>query len=126
MRLNHINLFSSDVIADRAMFERYFGMKTLHMQGDSLAVLRDDADMLFVLNRFGKADGFAYPDNFIKLHIGFLQESRDDVDALNSRLKADGWTVQEPREFHGAWTFYFRAKGGYFIEVATGTHPQDA
>lgn len=125
MRLNHINLFSSDVVADRAMFETYFGLQTLHVQGETLAVMRDDADMLFVLNTFGKSDGFAYPANFIKHHIGFIQESRDDVDALNARLKTDGWDVQEPREFHGAWTFYFKAKGGYFIEVATDTFPQD-
>ncbi len=107
------------------MFKTYFGLRTLHSQGESLAVMRDDGDMLFVLNRFGKGDGFAYPDNFIKHHVGFIQKNREDVNALNSRLKADGWTVQEPRDYHGAWTFYFKAKGGYFIEVATDTHPQD-
>ena len=38
------------------------------------------------------------------------------VDELQ-RLKADGFDPQPPREFHGAWTFYFRCPGGFVVEV---------
>ena len=122
MKLNHINLTSIDVNADVAMFETYFGLRTAVMRGKVLAVMQDDDGMLLVLNDFAKKRGsFAYPEDSDVHHIGFLQESREQVDVLNARLKADGWDVPEPRDYHGAWTFYFKAKGGYFIEVATQT-----
>ncbi len=123
MKLNHINLTSLDVPADRAMFETYFGLRCSTMRGKALAVMHDDDDgMLLVLNDFEKKRGdFVYPEDSDVHHVGFIQASRDDVDAVNARLKADGWSVPEPRDYHGAWTFYFKAPGGYFIEVATGT-----
>ena len=121
MKLNHINLTSVDVAADRSMFETYFGLHCLTMRGKTLAVLRDEQGMLFVLNDFAKKRGqFTYPEDSDVHHIGFIQDSKSQVDALNARLKADGWDVPEPRD-HGAWTFYFKAKGGYFVEVATET-----
>lgn len=122
MKLNHINLTSIDIPADVSMFEAYFGLRTLVMRGTAIAVIQDDDGMVLVLNDFAKKRGaFAYPDDSDVHHIGFIQNSREQVDALNARLKADGWDVPEPRDYHGAWTFYFKAKGGYFIEVATET-----
>ena len=122
MKLNHINLTSVDVPADRAMFETYFGLECVVSRGKALAVMRDGEGMLFVLNDFAKKRGsFSYPEDSDVHHIGFLQDSRDAVDALNVRLRDDGWDAPLPREYHGAWTFYFKAKGGYFIEVATET-----
>lgn len=122
MKLNHINLTSIDVPADVAMFETYFGLGTSVTRGKTLAVMHDDDGMLLVLNDFAKKRGsFVYPEDSDVHHIGFIQDSREQVDALNARLKADGWDVPEPRDYHGAWTFYFKAKGGYFIEVATQT-----
>ena len=122
MKLNHINLTSVDVPADRAMFEAYFGLRCSVMRGRALAVMHDDDGMLLVLNDFEKKRGaFAYPEDSDVHHIGFIRPSREDVDALNERLKSDGWAVPEPRDYHGAWTFYFKAPGGYFVEVATET-----
>ncbi|MCJ2056341.1 VOC family protein [Methylobacterium sp. J-048] len=127
MKLNHINLTSIDVPADVAMFETYFGLRTSVMRGKALAVMHDDDGMLLVLNDFAKKRGnFAYPEDSDVHHIGFIQDSRDQVDALNARLKVDGWDVPEPRDYHGAWTFYFKAKGGYFVEVATQTQLRNA
>ena len=34
-----------------------------------------------------------------------------------SDLKSDGFDMEPPKEFHGAWTFYFRAPGGFLVEV---------
>ena len=122
MKLNHLNLTSIDVRADRAMFETYFGLRCSVMRGKALAVLHDPDGMRLVLNDFATKRGdFRYPDDSDVHHIGFIQESRDRVDALNARLRADGWDVPAPRDHHGAWTFYVRAKGGYVIEVATET-----
>lgn len=122
MKLNHINLTSIAVPADRAMFETYFGLHCEAMRGTTLAVLRDQQGLLLVLNDFArKRADFAYPDDSDVHHIGFIQESREAVDTLNARLRADGWDVPLPRNYHGAWTFYFKAPGGYFVEVATET-----
>ena len=122
MKLNHINLTSIDVPADVAMYETYFGLRKSVMRGKTLAVMHDDDGMLLVLNDFAKKRGsFAYPEDSDVHHIGFIQESREHVDAVYARLKTGGWDVPEPRDYHGAWTFYFKARGGYFVEVATPT-----
>ncbi|MCG0997170.1 VOC family protein [Acetobacter persici] len=122
MKLNHINLYSHDVLADQAMFERYFGLQTLVVRGEKMVIMQDDAGLVLILNHFEKRlGGFVYPEDFDTLHIGFIQPSRDVVDDLYTRLCAEGWELQPPRNFHGAWAFYVKAKGGYFIEVATET-----
>jgi catechol 2,3-dioxygenase-like lactoylglutathione lyase family enzyme len=118
MKLNHINL--TDIEADRAMFERYFGMRCLVARGKALVVMEDDDGMVLVLNDFSRKRGdFTYPEDFNVLHVGFIQETAEAVDAIHARLVADGWDAPVPRDYHGAWTFYFKAKGGYFVEVAT-------
>jgi hypothetical protein len=33
------------------------------------------------------------------------------------QLTADGIDAKPPKEFHGAWTFYFRAPGNFLVEV---------
>jgi len=129
MKLNHINLYSHDTEADRAMLEQYFGLRTLVVRGNKMAVLQDKDGLVLIVNHFeNKLEGFDYPGQFDILHIGFIQESREDVDTLYQRLSADGWEVQAPCNAHGAWSFYFRAKGGYFIEVTTLTpiRPEEA
>jgi catechol 2,3-dioxygenase-like lactoylglutathione lyase family enzyme len=118
MKLNHVNLTSADIAADRAMFETYFGLHCIVSRGSGLLVMGDDDGMIFVLNNFSRKRGdFAYPEDFAVLHIGFLQDTREAVDAIHARLVADGWDAPAPQVYHGAWTFYFKAKGGYFIEV---------
>lgn len=122
MKLNHINLYSHDTEADRVMFERYFGLRTLVVRGKKMAIMQDDEGLVLIVNHFeNKLDGFAYPERLDILHIGFIQASREAVDAIHARLSRDGWETQAPHGAHGAWSFYFRAKGGYFIEVTTVT-----
>ena len=116
MQLNHINLTVADVSKTRTFFETYFGLKRIFESGDSLAVLADDNKHCIVaLNNFDKATKVAYPKGF---HIGFFQESRQQVDAIFERLKADGFELGQRKEFDGAWTFYFESPGGFTIEVA--------
>lgn len=94
-----------------------------------MAIMQDDDSPVLIVNHFeSKLDGFDYPKQLDILHIDFIQESREAVDAMYARLSGDGWETQTPHETHGAWSFYFRAKGGYFIEVTTLTpvRPEEA
>lgn len=116
MRMNHIQLAVSDVEANRAFFETYFGLRCVADRGKTLAVMEDDGAVV-AFNNFKKAAEVSYPDNYFDFHIGFGQSSRERVDEVHARLKAGGFGPEEPREFHGAWTFYVKAPGGFFVEV---------
>lgn len=115
MRLNHVNLAVPDVAQTRAFFETYFGLRCVADLGrNALAVLVDESGFIFTLSNFDKATAVTYPGAF---HIGFMQETRERVDEMYERLKADGFATEPPKEFHGAWTFYFPAPGGILVEV---------
>ena len=115
MRLNHLNLSVPDVSRARTFYETYFGLRCIFQRGqDTLAVLTDESGFILTLSNFDKAAEVAYPGAF---HIGFMQDSRERVDEMYERLKSDGFDPQPPREFHGAWTFYFRDAAGVLIEV---------
>jgi lactoylglutathione lyase len=53
----------------------------------------------------------------VTFHVGFIQESEERVNEINKRLKDDGFDVPPPSRQHGSWTFYFKAPGGFTIEV---------
>ena len=74
----------------------------------------DESGFVFTLNNFDRATTVEYPGAF---HVGFMQDSREEVDAIFERLKAGGFDPKPPREFHGAWTFYLDAPGGFTVEV---------
>jgi lactoylglutathione lyase len=115
MSLNHINLTVPDVPKSRAFFETYFGFRCVVERGrDVLAVLIDQAGFILTLSNFDKVDKVEYPGAF---HIGFMQDSRERVDEIYQRLKADGFEAEPPKEFHGAWTFYLQAPGGFLVEI---------
>jgi catechol 2,3-dioxygenase-like lactoylglutathione lyase family enzyme len=125
MKMNHLHLTVPDPLETRRFLEKYFGL-----QGDvnpytgeeikggkaskSFACLFDDDGLVLILTNFGAQGEVEYPDDF---HIGFIQESEARVNELNRRLKDDGFDVPPPSKQHGAWTFYFRAPGGFTIEV---------
>jgi lactoylglutathione lyase len=110
MILNHLNLSVDDVPAAKAFLETYFGLRELGGGNKNRAFLRDDRGL--ILSLF-KAKDVHYPGTF---HIGFIQDSEDKVDAVNQRLKADGFDVAPPQRLH-AWTFYVKAPGGFTVEV---------
>jgi lactoylglutathione lyase len=115
MRLNHLDLTVPNVAQSRAFFETYFGLRCVVSRGnDALVVLTDDAGVALTLSSPDTTTPVAYPGGF---HIGFMQDSRERVDAIYEPLKSDGFDVESPRELHRAWTFYFRAPGGFDIEV---------
>ena len=115
MRVNHLNLTVPDVGQTREFFETFFGLKCVAERGrNTLAVMIDETGFVFTLTNFEKASEVEYPGAF---HIGFMQDSRERVDEIYQQLKAGGYEAEPPREFHGAWTFYFRAPGNFVVEV---------
>jgi lactoylglutathione lyase len=73
-------------------------------------VLFDDRGMVVTLMKGRTAD---YPATF---HIGFIQATEADVDAMHARLTADGFAADSPARSH-AYTFYVKAPGGFVVEV---------
>jgi catechol-2,3-dioxygenase len=115
MKLNHLNLTVSDVQVARDFLIEYFGLDPRGKPGnDFIAILFDDQGMVLTLTNLEHATDVKYPGAF---HIGFIQESAEKVNEINRRLKADGYEVGEPSKQHGSWTFYFKAPGGFVIEV---------
>ena len=111
----HLHLASRDHAASRRFYETYFGFRCVAARGrDALAVLVDESGFILTLNNFDKVTEVSYPGAF---HIGFMQDSRERVDEIYQRLKSGGFDMEPPREFHGAWTFYLRAPGGFLVEV---------
>jgi lactoylglutathione lyase len=116
MKLNHLNLTVSDVRETSDFLEAYFGLRPLPQGGgsDGFAMLLDDDGLALSLMKAGGQAEVKYPSSF---HIGFRQESEEEVNEIYGRLKDAGFEVKPPRRFHGSWTFYFNAPGGFLIEV---------
>lgn len=109
MKLNHVNLTVTDVVAAADFLERYFGLR--RQSGNrGFALLFDDDDLVLTLMKGGEV---VYPKTF---HVGFVQASEDKVNELYQRLRADGYAVNPPERHHG-WTFYVQAPGGFLVEV---------
>lgn len=116
MKLNHLNLTVTDVGAAKAFLETYFELTAAPGVGgdERFALLRDDDGMAITLMRGAAEAEVSYPGTF---HIGFIQRDEEAVDAINARMAQDGYDVRPPRHFHGSWTFYARAPGGFAVEV---------
>lgn len=114
MKLNHINLTVDDVPAARQFLEKHFGLRPMDEGMKNFDVLFDDDDLVLTLIGAGRSNAVSYPKTF---HIGFIQPSEEHVDEINQRLRDDGFDVDAPSRQHGSWTFYFKAPGGFTIEV---------
>ena len=114
MKLNHLNLTVTSVPDAHAFLEKSFGLRSMGGGNDQMAGLFDDSGLSVVLMTAGRSKPVAYPASF---HLGFMQESEQQVNEINQRLKGDGFDVPPPRRLHGMWTFYFQAPGGFTVEV---------
>ena len=112
MKLNHLNLSVTDPMAASEFLARHFALRP-GGGNRGMQVLYDDQGMVLTLIK-GRAEEVRYPPTF---HVGFIQPSEADVDAINARLREDGYEVDAPARLHGAWTFYFAAPGGFTVEV---------
>jgi lactoylglutathione lyase len=116
VKLNHLNLTVSNVPDAHRFLEKYFGLRGYNGMEprEGMSFLHDDNGMLLALFRASKGTEANYPAGF---HIGFIQESEEQVNQINQRLRADGYQVPQPARLHGSWTFYFQAPGGITVEV---------
>jgi len=115
VKLNHLNLTVSDVPATHRFLEKYFGLRGF--QGmeprEAMSFMSDDDGMLLALFRSNGTE-LKYPAGF---HVGFIQDTEEQVNQINQRLRGDGYQVPKPARLHGSWTFYFQAPGGFLVEV---------
>ena len=113
MKLNHINLGVSDVAQAVDIFGHFFGLRPARGMpvNEKMAFLHDDIGAL--LSVFWVSD-VVYPRVF---HIGFLQDTPEQVQAVHAELIDAGFQIPPPRENHGRLTFYFDAPFGVVIEV---------
>lgn len=113
MKLNHINLGVTDVPAAVEIFERFFGLKQAEQmpRNDQMTFLRDDDGSLISVF---KSKDVSYPKVF---HIGFLQDTPEQMWAIHAQLIAGGYQIQSPHENHGRLTFYFNTPVGFIIGV---------
>ena len=116
MKLNHLNLTVSNVPDAHRFLEKYFGLKGYNGMEprEGMSFMSDDGGMLLALFRNEKGTEAKYPAGF---HIGFIQDSEEQVNHINQRLREDGYQVPKPARLHGSWTFYFQAPGGFLVEV---------
>lgn len=116
MKLNHLNLAVTNVAEAAKFLRKYFGLRGMDKSedNDNFDVMFDDGNFVLTLMKVGENAEVNYPPSF---HIGFIQESEEKVNEINQQLKNDGFEVKQPRHFHGSWTFYFKAPGGFTIEV---------
>lgn len=115
MKLNHLGLTVTDVYEARAFLEKYFGLKGIGKNNHKMTHLQDDDGLilsLFQVGLFGSS-AITEPES---MHIGFMQETEEQVNEVYQRLKDDGFAVEPPQRSHG-WTFTFVAPGGFAIEV---------
>ncbi|HEY6372472.1 MAG TPA: VOC family protein, partial [Candidatus Sulfotelmatobacter sp.] len=95
---------------------KYFGLRGFHGMEPraGMSFMSDDNGMLLALFRNGQGAEARYPAGF---HIGFIQDSEEQVNPINQRLRDDGYQVPKPARLHDSWTFYFQAPGGFTVEV---------
>ena len=117
MKLNHINLGVTDVPATVEIFERFFGFTQAEQmpRNEQMTFLNDDAGSLISVF---KSKDVSYPKVF---HIGFLQDTPEQVWAIHKQLTDGGYAIAPPHENHGRLTFYFNTPVGFVIEVESFT-----
>lgn len=122
MKLNHLNLTVSDVVAVSTLFEKHFEFTCVDRKGDNMLVVlygKDDFILTLMSDTFNKNGSNSYPEAF---HFGFILSSEEDVTALYHQLKADGLTIERaPAKIRNSFGFYFHYNGlmieiGYYFK----------
>ncbi len=110
MKLNHLGITVTDVLAASEFLETYFRLEPVGKKHPNLSHLQDENGLILSLFR---GDKITEPET---THIGFIQESEAAVDGLYQRLTKDGYKTNPPQHSHG-YTFYLVAPGGFAVEV---------
>ncbi len=99
MRIEHVALYVNDLAEARNFFEQYFGAKAndgyhnLKTNFRSFFLSFDDGARIEIMNRPEMED---LPKELARTgyaHIAFSVGSKEKVDALTTKLKADGYEV---------------------------------
>jgi len=115
MKLNHMNLVVPDVVTAAHFFEKHFGFRIDKLMRDLIAVLTGSDGFVLVISHFPNTASFEYPSDF---HIGFYQETQEQVMALFESLKADGLALEQaPKNIRDRFGFYFYMPGKILVEV---------
>jgi catechol 2,3-dioxygenase-like lactoylglutathione lyase family enzyme len=116
MKLNHINLAVADVEETAAFFEKFFQFRRLEAKGGVLIVLSDETGFILILSHFDTEEVPKYPRDF---HVGFIRETRQQVNEVYESLTSAGIEANAPRHAHGGWGFYVHAPGEILVEVTS-------
>jgi catechol 2,3-dioxygenase-like lactoylglutathione lyase family enzyme len=117
MKLNHIDVQTTDVRATAQFFERHCGFSIRsNAHSDALVFLTDDDGLVLVLQRM--KPGERHPEGF---HVGFHVNDDQTVLDFHERARADGLEVSDVQRNGRGTQIYCHAPGGVLVEVS---HPR--
>lgn len=99
MKMEHIAMYVTDLEKAKAFFERYFhavsneGYHNKTTDFRSYFLSFDDGARLEIMNKPSMTDGEKQLARTGYIHIAFSAGSKEAVDALTAKLKADGYEV---------------------------------
>lgn len=99
MKIEHIAMYVNDLEAAKQFFETYFeasandGYHNKKTDFKSYFLTFDDGARLEIMNRPGMEDAEKSTQRTGYIHIAFSLGSKERVDSLTARLKADGYEV---------------------------------
>ncbi len=131
MKLNHLNLCTSNVLSVSDIFTRYFAFKVIIGSEDS-AMLSGRDGFSLVLTKIDTASSQTYPSSFFpqinmhfNFHVGFMMDTPELVLAKHQELKEAGLdpgAINEYVALNENWTAFYCAIGdGIDIEVNAHT-----
>ena len=114
MKLNHLDLQSTDVQALAAFFVDHFDLqRRSNDRSPAIAILGDEAGFTLVIQRHAAP---SYPEHF---HVGFIHDAVAPVVAHRERLIAAGIAASELSSDNRGTRFYLKAPGDLLVEVST-------
>ena len=120
LKLNHINLSTSDVPGLTDFFERCLNFKVTERRGSNkFAVLEGEGPFYLILMHGKDTTSTSYPAMF---HIGFILNDEAAVRATHQCMIEAGYAAPTPeiiqRGGDPTFGFYHSAPGGILVEVS--------
>src|SRR5579871_4478328 len=120
LKLNHINLSTSDVPGLTYFFERCLNFKVTERRGSNkFAVLEGEGPFYLILMHGKDTTSTSYPAMF---HIGFILNDEAAVRATHQCMIEAGYAAPTPeiiqRGGDPTFGFYHSAPGGILVEVS--------
>lgn len=107
--MNHLSLVVSDVERSAAFYEAVFGMDRQWREGEFVFLCCGDSDLALVRGK---------PLIHRRFHFGFRVDTRGEVDAWLTRVKAHETPVTHgPEDYGDYYTFSIRDPDGYAVEI---------